>query len=288
MLADALGARRQRRAVPLGRRHADLSHALAEIAALHARGRPALRHPARRGSRDRDRSAGDHASTARAAARRSDSTGCRWACRTSRPTCRRPSTASSPRTLTRALFDEARRARVRVDQHRSDLRPAAADARVVRAHARRGRRRCGPTASPCTPTRTCRGFEAHQKRIDPDDAAAGRARRSSCSSRRWTRFLRRRLPADRHGSLRAAGRRARRAPRRRRAASQLHGLHDAPGARHGGAGVSAIGDVRGRVRAEHEEAAHVLRRRSTPAGSRSSAATSSTRTIEIRRHVITS
>ena len=72
-------------------------------------------------------------------------------------------------SLTRTLFDAARGLGLRVDQHRSDLRPAAADARLVRHTPSTPSWRCGPTASPSTPTRTCRGFAATRSTSNPAD-----------------------------------------------------------------------------------------------------------------------
>ena len=164
-------------------------------------------------------------------------------------------------------------ARLRLDQHRPDLRPAAADARVVRARRSTRSSRCGPTASPSTPTRTCPWIRANQKRLDPttlptgdrklelfargDDAVPGRrlparsawttsrcpttsspARRTAdgCTATSWAT---RRRPGDRHGRRRRLG-------DRRRAR---------------------------RLRAEREEAVDLLRRDRRRPVSRSSAAT---------------
>ena len=70
---------------------------------------------------------------------------------------------------------------------------------------------------------------------------------------------RRRLPSDRHGPLRAARGRARAGGRGADAAPQLHGLHRAIGARHGGG--RRLGHRRrpGTARPEHQEADRVLR-----------------------------
>ena len=58
--------------------------------------------------------------------------------------------------------------------------------RELRPHARHGRRRCGPTASRSTRSRSCRGF-ARTEAASPDGPAAGPSASSSCSARRSTR-----------------------------------------------------------------------------------------------------
>ena len=73
----------------------------------------------------------------------------------------------------------------------------------------------------------------------------------------------------------------------RDAAPQLHGLHRAVGARHGRGGRLGHRRRPGHARPEHQEAHRVPTRRSTPAASPPSAATSSTKTTRLRRHVIT-
>ena len=168
-------------------------------------------------------------------------------------------------------------ARVRVDQHRPDLRAAAADARVVRPRGRhrrgdapRSRGRVLVRARALDP----RQPEAHR----PGDAADGRAQ-AGAVRRRDGAVPGRRLRADRHGPLRAAGRRAgaRRRPRGGCTATSW-ATRRKPAHRHGR--PRRVGDRRRgrRVRAEHEEALHLLRAISTPAGFPSSAATCSTPT----------
>ena len=53
-------------------------------------------------------------------------------------------------------LDGARAARLRLDQHRPDLRPAAADAGIVRAHPGAGGAAAARPHRACMPTRTCR------------------------------------------------------------------------------------------------------------------------------------
>ena len=167
-------------------------------------------------------------------------------------------------------------ARVRVDQHRPDLRAAAADARVVRPRGRqrrvdaagsRGRVLVRPRAL------DSRQPEAHR----PGDAADGGAQAGVVRGRDGA-VPGRRLRADRHGPLRAAARRARACLGGAAAPPQLHGLHHEARHRHGGSRRVGHRRRRRRVRAEHEEALHVLRRSRRRAGFPSSAATCSTRT----------
>ena len=131
---------------------------LAQIDALQAVVDAPLRHP-RRAPKSRSRSIrASRPSSSWSCCATSASTGCRSACRTSRRKCRRPINRIQSEPLTRTLFDGARATRVRVDQHRSDLRAAAADTRVVRQRPSTPSWRCGPIAWPSTRTRTCRGF----------------------------------------------------------------------------------------------------------------------------------
>ena len=140
-----------------------------------------------------------------------------------------------PSRPTRRLVRARPRARLRVDQHRPDLRAAAPDAAIVRRDAWTPSSRCGRIASrvysyalraldPRPPEAasdraTCRRPEAQARAVRRGDATA------SCAAG---------YRADRHGPLRAARRRARAgASAARHAPPQLHGLHDAAGARHG-------------------------------------------------------
>ena len=120
----------------------------------------------------------------------------------------------------------ARGSGFRVDQHRPDLRPAAADRREPsRRTLEHGARRCGPTAWRSTPSPSCRGSARNQKRSDratlPARDAQARAvlagpravpRRRATGRSAWTTS---RCPTT---SWRARSARAAAAP-------QLHGLH---------------------------------------------------------------
>ena len=124
-------------------------------------------------------------------------------------------------------------ARVRVDQHRPDLRPAAADARVVRPHASTPSSRCGPIAWPSYSYAHVPWIRGNQKRIDPGDLPTGE-RKLELFGEVMERFLAAgyvqigmdhfALPDDELARASAA----------RPAPPQLHGLHDASGDRHGG------------------------------------------------------
>jgi oxygen-independent coproporphyrinogen-3 oxidase len=75
---------------------------------------------------DRDRSAHGRCA-AHPALRARVSTASAWACRTSIPRCRRPSTASSRRPIPIAMHERRARGRLPFGQHRPDLWPAEAD-----------------------------------------------------------------------------------------------------------------------------------------------------------------
>ena len=170
-----------------------------------------------------------------------------------------------PHSVRAAHADAVRRGarpRLRVDQHRSDLRAAAADARVVRQH---GRRRRGDAARPGrrlllrARAVDSRAPEAHlnpadlppaERKIELFVEAMERFRAAGYAQIGMDHFA---LPTD---ELRG---RLRRGP----AASQLHGLHDAPGARHAGGRRVRHRRRRRGVRAEHQEAVRRTTRRST-------------------------
>ena len=94
-------------AAALGRRHAHLLHGSAAGARLRAADASLHVHAGRR-DRRRDRPAGDVHGAARPRSGGSASTACRWACRTSRPRCRRPSTASRATSRPRRWWTHAR------------------------------------------------------------------------------------------------------------------------------------------------------------------------------------
>ena len=75
------------------------------------------------------------------------------------------------------------RAALRVDQRRPDLRPAQADARVVRAARSRRWPSCGPTASRCTPMRTCRSASSRSGASHAGRPAHRRAARAHAGRR---------------------------------------------------------------------------------------------------------
>ena len=145
--------RRRVVAAPLGRRHADLLLSPTQIerssrdrAALHVRA-------GRRGRRSRSTRASPRASssTTLRAPRLQPPLAGRAGLRRRR--CRRRSTAS--RATSRRAPSSSTRARCGFASINVDLIYGLPlpDARRVRAHARAGARRCGPTASRCTPSR---------------------------------------------------------------------------------------------------------------------------------------
>ena len=116
--------------------------------------------------------------------------------------------------MTRALFRAARERGLRLDQLRPDLRPAAADASspssdtlaaVVEMLAR--------TASPSIPTRTCRGCAATRRRSIPRTCRTAEPKLRAARRGASTPSPAPGYEPDRHGSLRAARRRARAWPR---------------------------------------------------------------------------
>ena len=237
MLAERLWAAAPRRAAPLGRRHADLPRTGADAQARTTIVATPLRVRRRRGGRDRGRPARHDARSSSSCCGGSASTACRWACRTSHPRCRRRFTAVSPSRDARAV--RARPERLRVDQRRPDLRPAAPDARDLPAARSTRSSACGPTASRSIPTRTCRGSGRTRSSIDAADAAGRRPQA------RAVRRGRRDLPGG--AATQAIGMDHFALPgdelaQRRRASGpappQLHGLHDAARARHGRASAS--------------------------------------------------
>ena len=180
---------------------------LAEMEALHGTVAQSLRRrsPAPR-SRSRSIRASRPPSSWRCCAS-SASTGCRSACRTSRPRCRRPSTASSPRTLTRRLFDDARR--LGFESINIDLIYGLPlqTLRVVRP--RRRRRRVDAARSRGRLLVRARAVDSRQPEAHRSRDAADRRAQARAVRRGDGALPGRRLRADRHGPLRAAGRRSR-------------------------------------------------------------------------------
>ena len=233
---------------------------------------------ARRRSRDRDRSAGDDGRAAGAAARASGSTGCRSASRTSRRSCRRRSTGIQPEAATRALFDAARAARLRLDQLRSDLRPAVADARVLRRHARRRHRHAArPGRRLLLRARAVDPREPEA--IDPADLPPAGQKIELFVEAIESRFAAAGYRADRHGSLRAARRRAGAGARRRAACTATSwATRRARRPTWWRPASRPSATSRAPSRRTSSSSSDLLRGASTPAAFRSSAATASTPT----------
>ena len=136
----------------------------------------------------------------------SGSTGCPSASRTSRPKCRKPSTASS-RSRSRGRCSR-QAARLGFESINVDLiYGLPLQTRASFASTRRRRRRDAARPGRRLLLRARAVDSAGTRRAsNPEDLPPPSAR-SSCSSRRWSDSGRR-LRADRHGPLRAAGRRA--------------------------------------------------------------------------------
>ena len=130
---------------------------LAQIERLARRHRAALRRSPRRGNGHRDRSAGHDAANSLRLLRSLGFNRLSMGVQDFTPEVQDAIGRHQPEAQTRDLYDYARAIGFNAHQLRSDLRPAAADRRVL--HAARWRRswRCGPIASRCIPTRTCRG-----------------------------------------------------------------------------------------------------------------------------------
>ena len=131
-------------------------------------------------------------------------------------------------------------------------------------------------------------IRGHQKTIDPDGPAARRSSKLELLRRGDGAVSGGRLPRRSAWITSRCPTTSWRAPS---TAATLHrnfmGYTTRPAPDMVAVGVSAIGDVRGRLRAEHQEAVHATTRPSTPDGFRSSAATVLDADDQLRRHVIT-
>jgi hypothetical protein len=114
-------------------------------------------------------------------------------------------------------------------------------------------------------------IRAQQKWIEPKDLPSAEDKLQLFLDSR-DRFLADRLRRDRHGPLRASGRRVGRSARQAPPPPQLHGVHGEDGKRHGRGRRLRIGDVRAGLRSERKEALPILRGSGRGALSRSSAA----------------
>ena len=278
--------RRHDLAAALGRRHADLLHGRAARARLRA-ARAALHvHAGRRGRR-RDRSARHHRRAARPRCAGSASTACRWACRTSSPRCRRRSTASRATSRRATLVDHARALGFALDQRRPHLRPAATRPSDGFAATLDQVLTLRPDRVAVYSFAFVPWMKAHMKQLDRD-GAAGAELKLALLARAQSSVHRRGLPARSAWTTSRCPTTSWRAPS---TARTLHrnfmGYTVQAATRHGGAG--RVGDRRraGRVRAEHQEAARVLRRRSTPGRFPIERGYALDDDDEIRRHVIT-
>ncbi len=99
-----------------------------------------------------------------------------------------------------------------------------ADAASLRTHAGADRPNCGPTASRCTPMRTCRSASSRSGASSSDDLPQRDAARDACWRSAITGFLARGYSLHRHGPFRAARRRAGGGQAPGAAAPQLPGL----------------------------------------------------------------
>ena len=204
---DALGAGPAGVAAALGRRLADVP---VRRRTARADGHAAARLPRwRRDAEmlDRGRPAHRDADAAGAPAATWASTASASACRTSIPTCRRRCTACSRSSRCATLMASARE--LGFDSINVDLiygLPKQTPEIASRARWRRSAS-CGPTASRCMPTRTCRSASSRSGASpQPTCRTPRQARHAGARDRR--RSSARGYVLHRHGPLRAAGRRA--------------------------------------------------------------------------------
>ncbi len=205
-------------------------------ATLQRRVTRALRHRPRRRGRHRGRPARDHARAARRCCASSASTASRMGVQDFDPEVQEAIDRNQTLRARRgACSTYGRAARLRLDQHRPDLRPAAARPRRPSARTPRVGHRAA--------ARPRRGLllrlravdpKATRSAIDDDDAARPGDQARAASRRAIDGFLARGLRADRHGPLRPARRRAGAGDRQ---ADRLHrnfmGYTVKPAHRHG-------------------------------------------------------
>ena len=157
LLAGAPAASAPRLAAALGRRHADLLLVRRSWSACSRSLAASLHVHARRRDRRRDRSARDLRRAARPRSRRLGFNRLSMGVQDFAPEVQEAVNRIQSYEQTQALVDARARARLPLDQHRPDLRPAVPDAPT----ASRGRSsrcsRSGPSAWRSTRSRSCRG-----------------------------------------------------------------------------------------------------------------------------------
>ncbi len=138
------------------------------------------------------------------------------------------------------------RAEARFPRHQrgSHLWTSAADAGDLRAHDRVGDRRSGADRAAVYSFAFVPWVRGSQKKLEADQLPDPETKIALFAIAR-ERFLRAGYDADRHGPLRAARRRAARAPGEGRLRRNFQGYAVIPGDDVLGLGISAIGDVRG-------------------------------------------